>query len=50
MTLNACHRDFSALIDRIEMERKLESCPQSRSVTAPYSDWYRLALHTDQLE
>ena len=31
MTLDACHRDFSALIHRIEMERELETCPQQRS-------------------
>lgn len=32
MTLDACHRDFSALIHRIEMERQLETYPQHRSV------------------
>ena len=34
MTLNLCHRDFAALIHRIEMERELEKCPQRRSVWA----------------
>ena len=30
MTLDACRRDFAALIHRIEMERELESCPDLR--------------------
>lgn len=30
MTLDACRRDFSALIHRIEMEKELETCPEQR--------------------
>ena len=30
MTLDACHKDFSALIERIELERRLETCPEYR--------------------
>ena len=30
MTLDACRKDFAALIERIEMERKLALCPESR--------------------
>ena len=33
MTLDACHKDFSALIERIEMERRLETCPEHRWVS-----------------
>lgn len=31
MTLDACHRDFLALIHRIELERQLEKYPHQRS-------------------
>ena len=31
MTLDACHRDFAALIHRIELERQLETYPHNRS-------------------
>ena len=30
MTLDACRKDFSALIERIEMERRLERFPENR--------------------
>ena len=35
MTLQACHRDFEALIHRIELERQLETGSQQRSECSP---------------
>ena len=37
MTLDACRKDFSALIDRIEMEKQLELCPELRSEQLSHS-------------
>lgn len=51
MTLDACHRDFAALIHRIDLERQLETYPHNRSEYISFlRTWVECCLHLGLLE